>query len=132
MKKFLAILFAFTSFQVLADYECSVQLSDAKNLSKVIGNKTISIRGSQIRSGEQGKLFADSQIRVDISAYMNGWVAEEEVSIVMTQQSPQGISKSEKFSLRGNSKLIGWFANYKLFMSCEVKGMSPKTHSLVI
>lgn len=129
--RIIACFFNLYSMSAVAGYECVLQLSHTENLDKVIAEKTVHIGNHQMRAGSEGILFVEYQkgkkkTTLDINSVMSGWEDEEDATFAVirwtsNRRNVRGEAVSEKFTLKGDDELTGWFDSYKLDISCQVK-----------
>lgn len=108
--KFIAIIIGLLSFSAFAKYECTMKMSHVDHPEKVVAAKLITIEEG-IRSGSEGEILQG----IDVEAYLNGQVAEEEIEIILNMSE----RSSDKISLKGNSQSVQWFDSYKVETSCQ-------------
>lgn len=128
--KLIAGLFNLYSISAVAGYQCTLQLAHTEDLDTVIASKTIEARDHEMRSGNYGELFLESQkgkrkTSLTVNAFISGTMAEEEAIIVMMRKhskrkSSSSEAVSEKFPLRGDESDTFWFDSYKLDVSCRI------------
>lgn len=132
MKKarLLAYFLNLYSMSAAAGYECHLKLAQNSDLYKTIGEKTVSVGHGEMRAGNSGTLFVESQsgnklISLDINSMINGWSGEEDAAfvIIRTTQKKRSIRTntiSEKIQLKGTNSVTSWFDDYQLDVACKV------------
>jgi hypothetical protein len=129
MKRILALTFNLMSMNVLAGYECDLQLAHTEDLVTTIATKK-AVVDRTLKSGSEGTLIVESEkkkkkVSIELRSVMDGYEGSESASfVVMRRFTKRGNSSLEKISevvtLSGDESQRLWFDNYKLEIQCQV------------
>lgn len=129
MKRILALTFNLLSMNVLAGYECDLQLAHTEDLVTTIATKK-AVVDRTLKSGSEGTLIVESEkkkkkVSIELRSVMDGYEGSESASfVVMRRFTKRGNSELEKISevvtLSGDESQRLWFDNYKLEIQCQV------------
>lgn len=117
--RILAYLINFWSMSAVAGYQCTMTFSNVDTPEKVVAAKLISIDDG-IRSGSEGKILNT----VNVEAFINGQVSEEEAEILLSTET----ELSDKIELKGEGKSVNYFSVYRIVTSCQ-GSKTPGTNS---
>ena len=129
MKRILALAFNLMSMNVLAAYECDIQLAHTEDLVTTIATKKAMVDRT-LKSGSEGTLIVESEkkkkkVSLELRSVMDGYEGSESASfVVMRRFTKRGNTDlkriSEVVTLSGDDSQRLWFDNYKLDIQCQV------------
>ncbi len=129
MKRIFALTFNLMSMNVLAGYECDLQLAHTEDLVTTIAT-TKAVVDRTLKYGSEGTLIVESEkkkkkVSIELRSVMDGYEGSESASfVVMRRFTKRGNSSLEKISevvtLSGDESQRLWFDNYKLEIQCQV------------